>query len=136
MLFIRCGTAHFFVGTIDGHARDPKAVKSPLELELWCVRRHDRTTGPLELLAYFHNASSKPHIWSSCHSPLADHGEIQVADQPVSTANAAFSIGTCAPLSIGLDQPTCELCLLNQAAAFAKVCSAAMSAKFQVTSSA
>jgi len=34
MLFIRCGTAHFFVGTIDGRARDPKAVKSPLELEL------------------------------------------------------------------------------------------------------
>jgi len=43
MLFIRCGTAHFFVGTIDGRARDPKAVKSSLELELWRVRNHGRT---------------------------------------------------------------------------------------------
>ena len=43
MLFIRCGTAHFFVGTIDGRARDPKAVKSPLELELWRVRNDGRT---------------------------------------------------------------------------------------------
>jgi len=40
---IRCGTAHFFVGTIDGRARDPKAVKSSLELELWRVRNHGRT---------------------------------------------------------------------------------------------
>jgi hypothetical protein len=30
MLFIRCGTARFFVGTIDGRPRDPKAVKSPV----------------------------------------------------------------------------------------------------------
>jgi hypothetical protein len=43
MLFIQCGTAHFFVGTIDGRARDPKAVKSPLELELWRVSNHGRT---------------------------------------------------------------------------------------------
>src|SRR5215831_3452354 len=43
MLFIRCGTAHFFVGTIDGRTRDPKAVKSPLELELWRVSNHGRT---------------------------------------------------------------------------------------------
>jgi len=43
MLFIHCGTAHFFVGTIDGRARDPKAVKSPLELELWRVSNHGRT---------------------------------------------------------------------------------------------
>ena len=43
MLFIRCGTAHFFVGTIDGRARDPKAVKSPLQLELWRVENHGRT---------------------------------------------------------------------------------------------
>src|SRR5215471_8065468 len=33
MLFIRCDTAHFFVGTIDGRATDPKAVKSLVELE-------------------------------------------------------------------------------------------------------
>ena len=30
MLFIRCGTVRFLVGTIDGPARDPTAVKSPL----------------------------------------------------------------------------------------------------------
>jgi hypothetical protein len=29
MLFIRCGTARFFVGTIGGRSRDPKTVKSP-----------------------------------------------------------------------------------------------------------
>jgi hypothetical protein len=29
MLFIRCGTVRFFVGMIDGPARDPTAVKSP-----------------------------------------------------------------------------------------------------------
>jgi hypothetical protein len=32
--FIRCGTARFYVGQIGAPARDPKAVKSPLELEL------------------------------------------------------------------------------------------------------
>ena len=42
MLSIRCGTAHFFVGTIDGRARDPKAVKSPVELELWRVKNWSR----------------------------------------------------------------------------------------------
>jgi len=31
------------VGTIDGRARDPKGVKSPLELELWRVSNHGRT---------------------------------------------------------------------------------------------
>jgi len=31
------------VGTIDRRARDPKAVKSALELELWRVTRHGRT---------------------------------------------------------------------------------------------
>jgi len=30
MLFIRCGTVRFFVGTIGGPARDPTAVKPPL----------------------------------------------------------------------------------------------------------
>jgi len=30
MLFIRCATTRFFVGTIGGRARDPKAIKSPL----------------------------------------------------------------------------------------------------------
>jgi len=43
MLFIRCGTAHFFVGTIDGRARDPKVVKSPLERQLWRVMSDGRT---------------------------------------------------------------------------------------------
>ena len=42
MLFIRCGTAHFYVGQIGVPARDPKAVKSPLELELWRVTSHGR----------------------------------------------------------------------------------------------
>ena len=37
MLFYRCGTALFYAGQIGSTARDPKAVKSPLELELWRV---------------------------------------------------------------------------------------------------
>jgi len=41
MLFIRCGTARFFV--IGSQARDPKAVKSPLELELWRITKDGRT---------------------------------------------------------------------------------------------
>src|SRR5215468_981905 len=43
MLFIRCGASVFYIGQIGGTARDPKAVKSPLELELWRVRRRDGT---------------------------------------------------------------------------------------------
>jgi hypothetical protein len=41
MLFIRCGTSLFYVGPVGGTAREPKNVKSPLELELWRIRRHD-----------------------------------------------------------------------------------------------
>jgi hypothetical protein len=37
MLFYRCGTALFYAGQIGSRARDPKAVKAPLELELWRV---------------------------------------------------------------------------------------------------
>jgi hypothetical protein len=40
MLYYRCGERLFYVGQIGGTARDPKRVKSPLELELW--RRHER----------------------------------------------------------------------------------------------
>jgi hypothetical protein len=43
ILFIRCGTSLFYIGQIGGTARDPEAVKSPLELELWRVRRRDGT---------------------------------------------------------------------------------------------
>ena len=43
MLYIKCGKSLFYVGQIRGTARDPKNVKSPLELELWRVRRRDCT---------------------------------------------------------------------------------------------
>ena len=43
MLYYRCGERLFYVGTIGGTARDPKRVKSPLELELWRVTKDGRT---------------------------------------------------------------------------------------------
>jgi hypothetical protein len=48
MLFYRCGTALFYAGQIGGSARDPKAVKSPLQLELWRVA-YDAQTISCEL---------------------------------------------------------------------------------------
>ena len=49
LLFIRCGESLFYVGQAGGTAREPKNVKSPLELELWRVRRHDGHTISCEL---------------------------------------------------------------------------------------
>jgi hypothetical protein len=43
MLYYRCGERLFYVGQIGGTARDPKRVKSPLELELWRVTKDGRT---------------------------------------------------------------------------------------------
>jgi len=43
MLYIRSGKSLFYVGQIGGTARDPKSVKSPLELELWRVTSQGRT---------------------------------------------------------------------------------------------
>jgi hypothetical protein len=43
MLFYRCRTALFYAGQIGAKAGDPKAVKSPLELELWRVTSNGRT---------------------------------------------------------------------------------------------
>src|SRR5262249_9004302 len=45
MLFIRCGTTRFFVGMIDGRARDPKAVKSPLEASMRDLTRSSDRPG-------------------------------------------------------------------------------------------
>jgi hypothetical protein len=41
VLYITCGKSLFYVGQIGGTARDPRNVKSPLELELGRIRRHD-----------------------------------------------------------------------------------------------
>src|SRR5262245_9995281 len=41
MLYYKCGERLFYVGQIDGTARDPTRVKAPLEL--WCVTKGGRT---------------------------------------------------------------------------------------------
>src|SRR5262245_12526407 len=43
MLYYKCGEHLFYVGQIDGTARDPTRVKAPLELELWLVTKGGRT---------------------------------------------------------------------------------------------
>ncbi len=43
MLFYRCGNATFYAGQIGTPARDPKMIKSPLELELWRVTKDGQT---------------------------------------------------------------------------------------------